>query len=228
MRAGPLGDADHAARDEAALVVAVECATSTSTCFCTSMGTGPEVKGGVDIVLSELDDGFVVRTGTPAGARLVEGLGLRPRPTPETDRATKQVAAVRDAIGDPVRPDGLPARLRAALDHPRWAEIAERCLACANCTLVCPTCFCTSVASRSDLDGVEGSDRRARWDSCFSARLRAAWPAATSGRRTEDRYRQWLTHKFGDVVRPVRDRPAASAAVAASPGARWASTCARS
>ena len=74
---------------------------------------------------------------------------------------------MREAIGDPVPTEGLPARLRAALDHPRWDQVAERCLACANCTLVCPTCFCTSVAVASDLDGVEGSTTRT-WDSCFS------------------------------------------------------------
>ena len=195
MRAGPLGDADHAARDDAALVVAVECATSTSTCFCTSMGTGPEVRADVDIVLSELDDGFVVRTGTPAGARLVNGLGLRPAVAVETDRAAQQVAAVREAIGDPVPSEGLPARLRAALDHPRWDQVAERCLACANCTLVCPTCFCTSVAVASDLDGVEGSTTRT-WDSCFSLGFGRVAGDANFRPQVKDRYRQWLTHKF--------------------------------
>ncbi|MGZ4705870.1 MAG: 4Fe-4S dicluster domain-containing protein, partial [Acidimicrobiales bacterium] len=195
MRAGPLGDADHAARDEAALVVAVECATSTSTCFCTSMGTGPEVKGGVDIVLAELDDGFVVRSGTPAGARLIKSLALRPAAAAETDRATKQVASVREAIGDPVPAEGLPARLRAALDHPRYDQVAERCLACANCTLVCPTCFCTSVAVASDLDGVEGTTTRT-WDSCFSLGFGRVAGDANFRPQVKDRYRQWLTHKF--------------------------------
>ena len=63
LRSGPAGDADHAARRDATLVVAVECAVATSTCFCTSMGTGPEVTDGADIVLAELDDGFIVRAG---------------------------------------------------------------------------------------------------------------------------------------------------------------------
>ena len=76
MRAGPVGDADHAARRDAALVVAVECASATSTCFCTSMGTGPEVRDGADLVLAELDDGFTVRAGSPAGAAILERLDL--------------------------------------------------------------------------------------------------------------------------------------------------------
>ncbi|MGZ8437545.1 MAG: 4Fe-4S dicluster domain-containing protein, partial [Candidatus Limnocylindrales bacterium] len=195
MRAGPLGDADHIARGDAALVVAVECAVAASTCFCTSMGTGPEIDGGADIILSELDEGFVVRTGTAAGAAVVDRLELGPAESVHSDRAAAQVAAVRAAIGDPIPTPGLPAKLRAALDHPRWAEVAERCLACANCTLVCPTCFCTSVAVASDLDGVEGTTERT-WDSCFSAGFGRVAGDANFRPKIKDRYRQWLTHKF--------------------------------
>lgn len=195
MRAGPLGDADHVARGDAALVVAVECATATGTCFCTSMDTGPEVTAGADIVLSELDEGFVVRAATDAGAAIVDRLDLRPAEPLETDQAAAQVAAVRAAIGDPIFAEGLPERLRAALDHPRWAEVAERCLACANCTLVCPTCFCTSVAVASDLDGVAATTERT-WDSCFSLGFGRVAGEANFRPRVRDRYRQWLTHKF--------------------------------
>ena len=97
-------------------------------------------------------------------------------------------------IGDPVPTAGLPERLIAAAESPRWAEIAERCLACANCTLVCPTCFCTSVTQVSDLDGVESTAERT-WDSCFTLGSRM-WPGELPA-ADEDRYRQWLTHKFG-------------------------------
>jgi NAD(P)H-flavin reductase len=201
MRAGPAGDADHAARREATLVVAVECAVAASTCFCTSMGTGPEIETApgaedvADIVLSELDDGFVVRAGTSAGIGIVERLHSVAADEAHRRAAAEQVAAVRTAIGDPVPADGLAARLRASLDDPHWAEIAERCLACANCTLVCPTCFCTSVAVASDLDGVDATTERS-WDSCFSLGFDRVAGDANFRPRVEDRYRQWLTHKF--------------------------------
>ena len=195
MRAGPLGDADHAARRDATFIVGVECARAAETCFCTSMGTGPEITEGADVVLSELDDGFVVRPASAAGETLIGGLGLRPAEAAEVAAAGAQVAAVRAAIGDPVATVGLPERLRGALDSPRWAEVAERCLACANCTLVCPTCFCTSVTVRSDLDNLESATERT-WDSCFSAGFARVAGDASFRPRVQDRYRQWLTHKF--------------------------------
>ncbi len=195
MRAGPLGDADHDARRAATLVVAVECATAADTCFCTSMGSGPEIGDGADIALSELDDGYVVRAGTPAGEAIVDRLALRPAGDEQIRAAGEQVAQVRATIGDPVPTAGLPERLRASLDHPHWAEIAERCLACANCTLVCPTCFCTSVTVASDLDGIEATTDRA-WDSCFALGFGRVAGDANFRPKVQDRYRQWLTHKF--------------------------------
>ena len=67
---------------------------------------------------------------------------------------------------------------------------------CANCTLVCPTCFCTSV-------GVGLRPRRRRvattertWDSCFTLGFGRVAGDANFRPRVADRYRQWLTHKF--------------------------------
>jgi NAD(P)H-flavin reductase/Pyruvate/2-oxoacid:ferredoxin oxidoreductase delta subunit len=96
---------------------------------------------------------------------------------------------------DGVEAEGLRDRLLANLDSPRWDQVASRCLACANCTLVCPTCFCTGTTVTSDLDGRSSSTVRT-WDSCFTAGF--AQVAGGSFRpRHRDRYRQWLTHKFG-------------------------------
>jgi NAD(P)H-flavin reductase len=195
LRAGPAGDVDHAARRDAVLVVAVECAVAMSTCFCTSMGTGPEVTDGADLVLAELEEGFTVRALSPAGERIVGLLAVSAATQDQQRSAAEQVAVVRDLIGDPVPTDGLPERLRAVPDHPRWEQVAERCLACTNCTLVCPTCFCTSVSVASDLDGMVGKTERT-WDSCFTLGFSRIAGGVDLRPRVADRYRQWLTHKF--------------------------------
>jgi NAD(P)H-flavin reductase len=189
------GDDDEAARRTATLTVAVECAIAGSTCFCTSMGTGPGTESGFDLALTELADGFLVRVGSPAGQRVATELPLRPAGPKELAERQHQLAATAWSMGAGVDTDGLPERLRAAADSPRWADIAERCLACGNCTFECPTCFCTSVDQASDLDATESTAVR-RWDSCFTA----GFGAVAGGNfrpRVRDRYRQWLTHKFG-------------------------------
>ncbi|HET9680465.1 MAG TPA: 4Fe-4S dicluster domain-containing protein, partial [Candidatus Limnocylindrales bacterium] len=195
LAGGPATDPDYAARRRELFLVAVECAIAGSTCFCASMGTGPEVTTGADLVLSELDDGFVARASTPAGERLIDTLDLARADQAEVERAAAQVTAVRAAMGPGVASAGLRDRLLANLDSPRWDVVAARCLACANCTLVCPTCFCTGTTVTSDLDGRASTAVRT-WDSCFTAGF--AQVAGGSFRpKHRDRYRQWLTHKFG-------------------------------
>ena len=186
------GDTDGAGGP---LLVAVECAVAGGTCFCTSMGTGPELSDGFDVGLSELDDGFLVRTGSDAGRVIVDALELPPATDSQVDDAAAVVGRVRQELGQPLPMAAVPERLVAQPDHPRWREVAERCLACANCTLVCPTCFCTSNVQQSGLDGGSATTERV-WDSCFSAEF-AKVAGGNFRTRVEDRYRQWLTHKFG-------------------------------
>jgi NAD(P)H-flavin reductase len=196
LAAGPFVDDDYRARRAAGLVVAVQCTRAGSTCFCTSMGTGPEITEGHDLVLTELDDGFLIGFGSQAGAQIVERLGAATASEGQRAAAADGVAACRSTMeGRPgVAADGLPDRLMDRLDHPRWEDVADRCLACANCTMVCPTCFCTSVGAVSDLDGAVTQTER-RWDSCFNGDF-AKVAGGNFRPRRKDRYRQWLTHKF--------------------------------
>jgi len=90
--------------------------------------------------------------------------------------------------------DGLRDLLYANADNPQWDDVASRCLSCTNCTMVCPTCFCTNVEDVADLTGNE-AERHRVWDSCFNADFSYihGGTVRTSGR---SRYRQWMTHKL--------------------------------
>ncbi len=191
---GPFIETDYQLRRRATLVVAVQCTTAASTCFCTSMETGPEVRGGHDLALTEIPAGFVIEAGTPTGAELLARLPVTAARLDQSVIAVQAVAGVRAAIGNPVQTAGLRDRLMAKLDSPRWAEVAERCITCGNCTLACPTCFCVNVSRRSDLAGAESTSERS-WDSCFSPGF-AIVAGGDFRTRPRDRYRQWLTHKF--------------------------------
>ncbi len=196
LTAGPYVDADYASRRAAVLIVAVNCTTAASTCFCTSMGSGPEVTAGYDMALTELaQGGFLVEAATPAGEAIVADLPTQPMTIDQAVAAAQSLAAVRARIGDQVATAGLHDRLLANLDHERWAEVAQRCLTCANCTLVCPTCFCTSIDRLTDLDSRDSLSVRV-WDSCFTGSFGIMAEGVNVRARPKDRYRQWLTHKF--------------------------------
>ena len=194
-------DRDYASRRRDAFVVVVECGSPAATCFCTSMGTGPEADGSFDLALVELfADGhrFLARAGSERGVEVLATLPHRPAEPADLAAAADVLRHTRESIERHVDTDGLHDLLGRTRESPHWDIVAERCLSCANCTLVCPTCFCSSAEDITSLDGDE-SERVRRWDTCFSIdhSYIHGGPIRPSGKA---RYRQWLTHKFGTWI----------------------------
>jgi len=194
----PHADERYGARRRTAFVIAVNCTEAGGTCFCTSMQTGPAVGPGYDLALTELilPDAhcFVMVAGSEPGAALQARLGCAPAPEALLTAAQERVDSAADQMGRSLDTRGLPDLLLRQLDSPHWDDVAARCLACANCTMVCPTCFCSSVEDVSDLDGSH-AERWRRWDSCFNPGFSYIHGGEVRG-TTASRYRQWLTHKL--------------------------------
>jgi hypothetical protein len=201
LRDGPQADADYAARRRGVFILAVHCAEPAATCFCVSMGTGPRARGGFDLALTEIvaaPHRFVVEVGSAAGAALLGRVGFDLAPEADLAAADAIVAAAAGRMGRALDTDGIKEVLQGNLDHPRWDDVAARCLGCANCTMVCPTCFCTTVEDTTDIEGAE-AERSRRWDSCFA--LDYAYVHGGVVRPTlRARYRQWLTHKLAGWI----------------------------
>lgn len=187
-------DPGFQARHDALFIIAVDCAHPADTCFCASTGDGPSAEGGYDIAMAELDEGYLLRVGSAGGQGIVNALGLAPASDEQCHRAVdeQKQAALAQTRSLPSR--NLRDALFARQDHAHWAEVAQRCLACGNCTAVCPSCFCSANEAHPSLDGVESEQVRI-WDSCFSFDH-----SNLHGRALREdirlRYRQWLTHKL--------------------------------
>jgi sulfhydrogenase subunit beta (sulfur reductase) len=194
---GQFADADYTERREGAFIVAVDCADPSGTCFCVSMDTGPGVEEGFDLALTELLDGehrFLVRVGSERGAEILAEISHREAGHAEVAAREGIVTGAAQRMGRELETHGLRELLQASLEHPRWDEVAERCLTCGNCTMVCPTCFCTTVEDVTDLAGEE-AERWRSWDTCFS--LDHSYVHGGSVRPNgRSRYRQWMTHKL--------------------------------
>jgi ferredoxin len=191
---GRYGDRDYAARRRGLFVVAVNCHEPGGTCFCASMGTGPTVTVGYDLALTELEGPrYLVEAGTPAGTELLDELETTDATPADLREAAEQGERAAARMGRELDTSDLPELLLASPDHPRWDEVAERCLSCGNCTLACPTCFCTTVVDANDLEG--HAERERLWDSCFSVDYSYIHGGAIR-QSPKARYRQWLTHKL--------------------------------
>ena len=199
---GPYQDTVYQARRENLCIVAVNCGQAGGTCFCTSMQTGPQVTSGFDLALTEivLTDAhyFVVQVGTELGAELLQEVPHKAAGVEDIELAGRIVQKTSEQMGRSLDTTGIKDLLYRNLEHPRWDEVATRCLSCTNCTMVCPTCFCTTVEDTSDLAG-ENAERWRKWDSCFDTSF--SYISGGSIRSSvKSRYRQWMTHKLASWI----------------------------
>ena len=197
-------DPIYAAHRVGIFIVAVNCTQAASTCFCTSMGTGPRVRGAYDLVLTELvgpgKHEFVIEAGSDAGAEVLADLAPASSVASEAVSREAEAAVERAASQIQRRMDttGIRDLLYANFDHPRWDNVAQRCLTCANCTMVCPTCFCTTVEDVSDVTGTR-AERWRKWDSCFTQNFSYIHGGSVRS-SAKSRYRQWMTHKLASWI----------------------------
>jgi sulfhydrogenase subunit beta (sulfur reductase) len=195
-----VNDPHYTDRRRDAFVVAVACAEPGGTCFCASMGTGPRPdpeSGAVDLVLTELLDGdhrFLVEVGSERGDDVLSDVPSTPAAAGDVAAADAVTERATQRMGRRLDTSGIKELLYASVDSPRWAEVSTRCLSCTNCTMVCPTCFCTSVEDVADLTG-DTVERHRVWDSCFTAAFSYIHGGAVR-ESTASRYRQWMTHKL--------------------------------
>jgi formate hydrogenlyase subunit 6/NADH:ubiquinone oxidoreductase subunit I len=195
-------DPDYVRRRENMFIAVVNCSHPASTCFCTSMGTGPRASAGFDLALTELyqDDrhDFVVEVGSHAGSLIMDSVETRPATGDDLAAAARVTAEAAGVIVRKLDTEGIRDLLLGNLNDPIWDDIADRCLSCANCTLACPTCFCSTVEEVTDLTG-DHAERWQAWDSCFA--VDHSYIHGGSVRKSiKSRYRQWMTHKLASWI----------------------------
>ena len=188
-------DPYYAARRRDLFIVAVHCTHPAATCFCASTGDGPRAAAGFDLALSELDEGYLVDAGSERGRALMLKLPLQPAADTQLQRAQQEIADAARRQTRQLPSTNLRDSLFGRLEHPRWDEVAARCLSCGNCTSVCPTCFCHAEHDVPELGGARSAHVR-EWDSCFSEG-HSYLHGFIVRPQTRHRFRQWLTHKLG-------------------------------
>jgi Fe-S-cluster-containing hydrogenase component 2 len=191
-------DPYYEARREGLFVIAVNCTRALATCFCASMATGPRARDGFDLALTEVDGLLLIEAGSAAGRDLLSGLALVSASEELLGEAETRTETCASSQVRRLEQSRLPQALYDAHEHSRWDEVAGRCLACTNCTMVCPTCFCHTVEETPDLAQQHSAHARL-WDSCFTQEH--GYIHGKNIRPTiKDRYRMWLTHKLASWI----------------------------
>ena len=188
----------YTSRRDGILLIVANCTEPGAACFCVSMGGGPRAEAGYDLALTERVDAeghrFLVEAGSPAGERLLAALPGRGATDADLAVAAADLTDAAGRMGRAMPAMDLRQLLADSRESPHWEDVANRCLACGNCTMVCPTCFCTTTEDVSDLTG-DHAERWERWDSCFNLDF-SYLHGGEVRTSTDSRYRQWMSHKL--------------------------------
>jgi sulfhydrogenase subunit beta (sulfur reductase) len=199
---GEYRDPSYQARRQGLFVVALNCGQAGGTCFCVSMNSGPKATFGFDLALTEVLEAdchyFVTEIGTELGADILGEVPHRAAGGEEKAAAERVVTETAGKMGRAMNTVGIKDWLYHSYGSPRWDDIAKRCLTCGNCTMVCPTCFCTTVEDVTDLTG-EHAERWRKWDSCFTMDFSYIHGGSVRASAMA-RYRQWMMHKLASWI----------------------------
>lgn len=179
------------------VLVGFACSDPLSTCFCTAVGGGPFSVEGLDLLWTDLGERYLVETLTERGEALVAG-HPQFRQAAQEDTSQKETIAAR-AGGMVGGPDvqGVRETLDTLYDDPFWDELHQKCLGCAACSYLCPTCHCFDIAD----ERVEAGGRRVRnWDSCQFALFTQHGSGHNPRHSGKERMRQRVMHKFNYFV----------------------------
>ena len=183
-------------------IIAVHCTRAGETCFCASMNTGPRAEAGFDIALTEVCEDsahyFLAEAGSRRGDEIISALPGRPALQQEIEKAEALVRTAAGKMGRVLDTTNIKQLLYENFDHARWDATSRRCLSCANCTMVCPTCFCSTVEDTSSLNG-EQAERTRKWDSCFTSDFTYIHGGSIRA-SVKSCYRQWMTHKLASWI----------------------------
>ena len=198
FNSGDFFDPTYTLRRKQAFCVAVNCTRPGRTCFCVQMNSGPATTSGFDIALTEVKiDGshfFVTEAGSGEGEKILSEVDCRKAGEKEINLERRVLDRARAQMGKRLDTSNLRSIFSEKFEHPRWYQTAKKCLACGNCTMVCPTCFCHSVEDSNSLSG-DSAERWRRWDSCFTQDF-SYMHGGTIRASVASRYRQWLCHKL--------------------------------
>jgi sulfhydrogenase subunit beta (sulfur reductase) len=196
---GDFEDPYYWARRNAAVLVGSACTKPPSpNCFCLSVGGSPFSTDGLDAMITDLGDRFLVESLTPKGEQLL-GAGSRLEDAPAGDiagAANLKASAEKEIERGIENLAGVPARLKQMFESPFWEEEAQSCIRCGICTYTCPTCHCfdmnDEVASSAPLEG----ERVRTWDTCQFPDFTMHSSGHNPRPDRASRLRQRLLHKF--------------------------------
>ena len=194
LHKNPYPDPFYKKLRENLLIVASTCFSPTDVCFCSSFDIKLKPEKGFDLLITEIERGFVVESISKKGEEILKNIELEDIKESDYEEIEVKLKLTKERIKKNVNVQDLPQILYSKIDDKLWDEIGKRCISCTSCTQLCPTCFCFDIVEKNDL--INKTSQRVRiYDSCFSPSF-ATLHKFNIRQSIGSRYRQWLLHKM--------------------------------
>ncbi|MFC2154804.1 4Fe-4S dicluster domain-containing protein [Candidatus Altiarchaeota archaeon] len=183
------------------ITFALGCREPGYYCFCTSVGGDPHGSKGVDVLLTEIKEGFVAEGVTKKGSDILNENKkfLKKTNSLQVKEAQKAVEESRRKILDKIKlSDNFESKINDKWDDDLWLYQSLKCIGCGACTYLCPTCWCFDVSDKWSLLKKEGERNRC-WDSCMYAGFTRMAGGHNPRETQRERLRQRINHKFNYI-----------------------------
>ncbi|MCR4401458.1 MAG: 4Fe-4S dicluster domain-containing protein [Firmicutes bacterium] len=192
-------DPYYVSRRRRTALVTFACSEPGMACFCTSVGGGPFDETGSDVVCADGGEEYVMWPLSAAGEGLLEGFAALREAGEEELEAVRKARAAAEArlAGNSVPVEKAVSKLGGAFDRPEWDDVHRKCLGCAACTYLCPTCHCFDIGDEATRTGGE---RVRNWDSCMFPLFTLHASGHNPRPSRKERFRQRIMHKFNYFV----------------------------
>lgn len=177
------------------LVIAVTCESVSDHCFCLSMGTGPEASEGYDVLMTHIGRRYLMESGNQDGEDLLRSLELPNASEKDFEAKRALIERLKGEFKRSIDMDGMPELCMQSQSHPVWEKNGDICLACGQCGMVCPTCFCFDTKDRVD-SSLKRGERYREWDVCLLKEFSQVAMGGNFRPERSARLRQFICHNL--------------------------------
>jgi len=177
------------------VVFGLTCKEVSETCFCLSMGTGPASPPGYDVLMTDLGGRYLLEAGTSEGEDLLRPLGLEKATIEDYEAKRGCLERLKGEFKKVVDRARMVQLAYNNQEHPVWKKNGDICLACGQCAMVCPTCFCFDVRDRVDFS-LENGERYREWDVCLLLEFAEVALGGNFRKSRTARLRQFMCHNL--------------------------------
>lgn len=177
------------------IIVGLTCSEARQHCFCNSLGTGPDIESGYDLLMTDLGDSYFFRAGTGLGKELISADYFKDATGQDREQRDAKLKKVEVELSEKVDVAKITSVMADKYNDEIWNEFSENCFTCGACSMVCPTCHCFTIRDKTSPDGSEGT-RVLVWDPCHFERFAQIAGNLNIRREKSSRFKHRIYDKF--------------------------------